>query len=327
MTKAMIWSASDALLPASFPMPTAHPFTTAQARARGISGRRLQMLHDSGHLRRLLRGVYASAQAPDDLRFRAAAVSLVVPRQAVVTDRTAAWLHGVPILPRTALREVPPIEVFRTDDARVRRPGVTGGRRGLLARDVMEVYGVRVTTPARTALDLGRMLWRYDALAALDGFLRRGVDREALLRDLSRFRGYRGVRQLRPLLLIADRRAESPGESALRLHWYDAGLPEPTLQHWIDGDDGIPRYRLDLALPELRYAAEYDGELHHSSPDDRADDEERRSWARRRGWTIDVFLKEDVYGLSPRAPDRLRAGQVQARRTLPIWHPGEPGPE
>ncbi len=61
----------------------------------------------------------------------------------------------------------------------------------------MELGGLRVTTPVRTACDLGRLLWRFDALAALDGYLRIGVDRDEVLLEMPRFRGYRGVRQLR----------------------------------------------------------------------------------------------------------------------------------
>ena len=108
--------------------------------------------------------------------------------------------------------------------------------------------------------------------------------------EINRFKGYRGVRQLRALAPLGDARAESPGESALRLHWYDAGLPKPELQVWIHSDTGSPIYRLDIADPEVRYSAEYDGEEVHTSAHDREYDESRRLWIEdHRAWTIDPF--------------------------------------
>jgi very-short-patch-repair endonuclease len=195
----------------------------------------------------------------------------------------------------------------------VRRSGVDGGRRQMLERDVTHVGGVQVTTPTRTALDLGRLLWRFDALAALDGFLRVGVSHEQLLAEVERFRGFRGVVRLRELLPIADGRSESPAESALRLHWYDAGLPRPELQCWVQADDGSPIYRLDLALPDLKFCAEFDGRQFHSSPEDVQADNARRAWlVNERRWHVEVFQSENVYGPTPDAPTRLAASYRRA---------------
>jgi hypothetical protein len=266
-----------------------------------------------------------ATQARDDLLLRACALALVLPRTAVVTDRTAAWLHGVEILPRSALLQVPPLQVAHVDDTRVRRPEVDGRRRGLLPTDVTVVEGVQVTTALRTALDLGRLLWRFDALAAIDGFLRLGVPHEVLIAEIGRFRGYRGVRQLRVLAPLGDGRAESPAESALRLHWHDAGLPAPEPQRWVYSDEGVPLFRLDLTDPDVRYAAEYDGEEFHSSADDREYDENRREWMReQRAWVIDPFTKVEVYERGADPVARLRAGYAQARRQLNRWTPRRP---
>ena len=313
------WTNADGLLGAEAPVPLDVPFTRGQALALGLSLRDLRLLTDAGLLRRVLRGVYAAAQAPDSVLFRATALSLVLPDRAVVTDRAAAWLHGMPLLKRGAHLEAPPLEVCHTTDTRMVRPGIDGHRRGLLKTDVAVVHGVRTTTPLRTALDLGRLLWRYDALAALDAALRIGVPYGAMLAELPRFRGYRGVRQLRALLPIADGHAESPGESALRLHWHDAGLPAPEPQFWLHDDHGAQVFRLDLALPALRLAAEYDGVEHHTSAADRAYDESRRLWIRERGWTLVVLTKEHVYGPRLEATEILRGALVEARRAFPRW--------
>lgn len=311
------WMNDVALLNSDAPLPLDAPFTLAGASKLGVSRRTMRTLLARGLVRRVGQGVYAAAQAPDTVEFRARAVSLVVAPSAVITDRTAAWLHGVDLLPRSRTSQMPPIQAFLRPGHRCTRPEVQSGERRLEPRDVIEFHGVRVTTALRTACDLGRMAWRFDALAALDQFLRLGVDHEVLLEEVSRFKGYRGVVQLRYLAPIADARAESVAESALRLHWYDACLPTPELQWWVFNALGEGIFRLDLALPEAQFAAEYDGEAFHSAPADVESDEERRGWLRdQAGWHLEVFTKRDVYGHHNGAPLRLQAGLAKARRAL-----------
>ncbi len=312
---------STGLLGSAFPLPLDRPFAHAEARRCGLSARELAELVERALLRHPLQGVYLAAQAPDDIEQRVRSVALVLRPGAVVTDRTAAYLHGVDLLERTAPTTPPPISVFSAQASRVRRDGVGSGIRMLARRDVMEIGGIVVTTPTRTVCDLGRLLWRFDALAAIDLYLKYGVPKEAIVSEASsgRFRGYRWIRQLRTLAPLGDARSESPGESALRLHWIDAGLPDPEPQRWVEDDHGVGIYRLDLTAPELRYAAEYDGEEFHSEAE-RAADAERRDWMRvHRGWIIDVFRKDSVYGRRPDPSDRLRSGIVKARATLAPW--------
>lgn len=309
------------------PLPLDRPFTMAQAAQLGVTRAQLRTLLGRSLVRRVVQGVYAAAQAPDGIEFRSTALALVVSPSAVVTDRTAAWLLGVDILPRSARLQVPPLSLFQAPGTRARRSDVLSGERMLLPRDVIDVNGVLVTTPLRTALDLGRLLWRFDALAALDAFLRLGVRHEEMILEVERFKGYRGVVQLRVLVVIADGRAESPAESALRLHWYDAGLPRPELQWWVHADDGTPLYRLDLAIPEVRFAAEYDGAEFHTADTDREHDSRRRTWLRdARRWTVEVFVNDDVYAPRADPSPRLRAGLRQARGALagPTTYPTLP---
>lgn len=310
------------LLGDQFPLPLSAAFTRAQAVEAGLRDHQLAALVDEGLVRRVLFGVYAAAQAPDSVAFRAQALSLVVPEYGVVTDRTAGWLHGVPTLRRGSHRTAPQLDVCDTRDTRMRRPGVDGRRRALSPDDVTVIGGIRVTTLLRTGCDLGRLLWRFDALAAIDGVLRAGVDPDELFAEIGRFRGFRGVRQLRVVAALGDPRSESPGESALRLHWYDAGLPKPDLQHEVLDGSGRVRCRLDVPAPEVRYAAEYDGEEFHTAEADRAHDRERRTWLREEAhWTVDVFTKDDVYGTRTSITARLREGFQTARRSVSVWRP------
>lgn len=322
MHRSPAWLPADlTLLDERCPLPCDRPFTSSQAHAAGVSRWFLKVLIERDLIRPVLRGVYVAAQVVDTIEVRAAALSLVIPESAVVTDRTAAWLHGIDILPRSATHRMPQIQVFGRTGSRLRRPGVASGTRQLRDDDIMVVDGVLVTTKLRTALDLGRGLNRFEALGALDAFLRAGVDHEELLGQVERFRGDRGVVQLRFLAPLADARAESPAESALRLHWYDAGLPRPELQIWVYDDHGAAVFRIDLGLPELRFGAEYNGRAFHGE-DRRQRDEDRLEWlGEQRGWHIEVFVDADLNGPEAHPEARLRDGLKTARTRSGLWVP------
>jgi hypothetical protein len=268
------------------------PFTADDAYRRGITKRRLTQAVEQGHLVRLLRNVYLRADIELTVEIRAAAAARVLNPHGVVCDRSAAWIWGVDCFEYRELDCHPPLEIFTLRGNRAsRRPQVRGGQRDLDPIDWAMVGGVRVTTPIRTALDLGCVLSRRDALAAMDALARQcGLTAADLIRQLRRYVGRRGVVQLRELAVLVDPRAESPGESWTRLEMHDHGLPRPEVNWWVIVD-GLPRYRLDLAYPHARVAIEYDGEEHHSSEADRRADAERRAWLGQRGWTVIVVTK------------------------------------
>jgi transcriptional regulator with AbiEi antitoxin domain of type IV toxin-antitoxin system/uncharacterized protein DUF559 len=274
------------------PMLPDHPFTRFELADVGLTSWQLRSLLRARTVRRVLTGVYVDASLADSTQLRAHAAARVLTPNAVLCDRTAAWLHGVDLRWQRQRDWVPPLEAFvLRGAARVQRRQTMGGERDLAARDVMEVHGVRVTTPLRTALDLGARLGRCEALAALDA-LSRAYDlaHEELQRELPRYRRRRGVVQLRELVALCDARAESPGESWTRLTILDAGLPPPEPQVWVT-EDGREIFRLDLAYRHARVAVEYDGEEHHGELQ-RAADSARRDWLRSRGWTVVVVRKD-----------------------------------
>ena len=185
----------------------------------------------------------------------------------MLCDRTAAWVLGVDCFRYAELDCIPPLEscVLRGHEPTERRE-VVGRTRDLREDDIIEIGGVRVTTPLRTAADLLCLLPRREALAAADALMRlHGFTVAELRRLLVRYYRRRGVVQARSLAPLVDGRAESSGESWARLEINDHGLPVPTPQHWVLVD-GVPTYRLDLAYPRARIAIEYDGEAHHSAP-------------------------------------------------------------
>lgn len=270
------------------------PFTWTQAKAHGITRSELTRALRGRQIRKVLTNVYVRADQPDTQELRVNAARLVLSPFMVVCDRTAAWLHGVDVFDYHDLDVHPPLEVYvRRGHPRTRRPQCAGGTRDLRPEDVCRLDGVAVTTPIRTAMDLGCKLSRRAGLAALDAFMRQhGITREQMQALIPRYFRRRGVVQLRELLSMTDPRAESPGESWTRLEIIDAGLPTPEPQYWVVVG-GRPIYRLDLAYPHARVVAvEYDGREFHEGDAQEAADEERRAWLRRRGWTVIVLDKD-----------------------------------
>jgi hypothetical protein len=252
-------------------------------------------------VKRLLHNVYVDARLADTVELRVAAAALVVTPGSVFCDRTAAWIHGVDVFDYRELEILPPLEVVVLSERhRVERRGCAGGERDLAPFDVVNLGDVRVTTPLRTALDLGCSLPRGTAISALDMFMRlHGVTRSMLHLSLPRYRGRRGVVQLRELVELADPRSESPGESRVRLAIHDADIPAPEPQWWVFERE-VAIYRLDLAYPKHRVVVEYDGEeFHDRTEEQRLNDEERRDWLRRRGWTV-IVVKKGALGMGSR---------------------------
>lgn len=289
-------------------LPPDRPFTSSSAREHGLTYDMLRQLVLLGLLVHPLRGVYYVAGLIDSLELRVAVLKLVVPPGAVVTDRTAAWLWGAQrVLPPGAHLEVPPISLFCLPGSRLRNKLVESGQRMLLPTDIEMVDGLRVTTPLRTACDVGRLLHRdqaigvLDALAALNRF-----DPSQLLAETARFKGFRGVLQLRYLVPLVDKKSGSPGESTLRLRWIEVPLPRPECQVEVCAPDGRSFF-VDIGLADQRFGAEYFGEEFHGE-EQREDDENRLNWLReQQAWTLTVARKHNVYGASQDIDDLLIA--------------------
>ncbi len=305
------------------PLPLDVPFTAPVAKALGVPRQHLTWLCRQGLLRQVLAGVYVAAQVRDGIVLRAGALALVVPEDCVIVDRHAGWLHGAEmVLAPNEHITISPLRVFRpSGHGRLRNVLADSGERNLLERDITEIRGLAVTTPIRTAWDLGRVRWPEQALAALDAMLRLAVfSHDELLAGIERFRGQRWVTTLRAFAPLADGRAASPGESVLRLRWLDTGLPRPIPQFevWVDG---VLLAILDLAHPDLWYAAEYDGEEWHTSPEQRQHDAVRREAVEEQGWVVDPFTKKNVFGRQADATELLIAGaaRAQAQRRTRVY--------
>jgi hypothetical protein len=157
----------------------------------------------------------------------------------------------------------------------------------LLDGESQRLNGPSVTTPERTAFDLGRRgtlgraVANLDALAAATDFKVSDVEELA-----ANHRHTRGLRQLDAALELVDGGAQSPKETWLRLLLSNAGFPRPATQIPVLGPDGYPRYFLDMGWEDIMLAAEYDGDQHWTDPAQYAWDVDRQEYSDRLGWTV-----------------------------------------
>jgi hypothetical protein len=115
--------------------------------------------------RPIFRDVYVPKQHVLTVQDRTVGAWLWSKRNAVITGVAASALHGAEWVQADI-----PIEL-RMDCSRPPR-GIIARDNNLLSDEVMYVSELRVTTPARTAFDLGRYLRRGQALARLDALMR-----------------------------------------------------------------------------------------------------------------------------------------------------------
>lgn len=209
--------------------------------------------------RPIFRDVYVPKRHIVNLGDRTVGAWLWSNRKAVIAGVAASAVHGAEWIDAAI-----PIEL-RLDCSRPPR--------GIIARDnkffddeVMCVGDLPVTTPARTAFDLGRHLRRGQALARLDALMRAApfsIEDVQLL--AKRHRGARGIRQLRQLLPLVDGGAASPQETRLRLLFIDNGFPKPTTQIPVVDEWGVLVRTVDMGWEDFMVAAEYDGDQHQTS--------------------------------------------------------------
>lgn len=267
---------------------TGAPFRVADARALGVSARRLQ----GSLFRRICRDVYVAAHVPDSYELRLQVASLLLPDASAISGQAAAWVHGVDI--RASVDDL--IEVT---DSRHQMPlarGVLLPREApLWDGDIVEVNGIFVTSPLRTAFDLTRRASLTEAVVAMDAMWAAGlVDPDELLRYAAERPGWPGLRRLEHAASLADRGAGSPMESRLRMLLRDGGLPRPVTQYKVPDGYGGTVAEVDLAFPERELGVEYDGRVHESNRQ-RVKDLRRDNRLRAVDWTVLYYSAADYY--------------------------------
>ncbi|HEX6685372.1 MAG TPA: hypothetical protein VF062_21485, partial [Candidatus Limnocylindrales bacterium] len=209
---------------------------------------------------RLFRDIYADARLERTHKLMCLAVqTFLLPEGAVISGRSAAHLFGVPYVGADD-----PVEVLAP-----RKLGPINGVRIHIARIDAADRVVRgrwtLATPLRICWDLACWLDVIEAVVFVDALAGRGlVDHARLVDYAHRRRGARGHARFLKVVELMDAGAESPPETRLRVRLVFAGLPRFVAQYQVIRDGSFVA-RVDLALPELKIAVEYDGRWHASA--------------------------------------------------------------
>jgi hypothetical protein len=189
----------------------------------------------------------------------------------------------------------------------------------VLARgETQSVAGMCVTTPARTAFDMGRRSGLEDGVQRIDALMNatdvKVADVEAVI---ARHPGVRGLNQLRQTLDLVDGGAESPYESLTRLLLIKGGFPRPQTQIRVIDKHGKV-WRIDMGWLEWLVGVDFEGAHHWTNPKQRTKDVERYAVLPELGW-IDVRLTSGIYHNNPQSfLDRAGAALV-ARGCPKTW--------
>lgn len=285
------------------------PFRGADAvQGSRLTARQLQQFYTA-----VYPGVYVPRWVELSAAERARAAWLWSRRQGTVAGLSASALLGAkwvePSLPAQLVhtnRRPPAMLVVHSE---VLPPG-----------EVTRVGDIAVTTPARTAFDIGRRLPVEPAVQRIDALMNATgltvTDVEAVVADHP---GVRGLGALRTALRLVDGGAASPYESLTRLLLVRAGLPPPETQICVTDAHGFVVAYLDMGWREHRVGVEYDGAQHWTDPKQRRRDIERLADIEALGWIV-VRVSSDMLRTSATVVARVRAA-LESRTTVRISTP------
>lgn len=278
-------------------------FSLQEAESVGVSIDRMRHLVALGDCRRVARGQYVCTAAtieqtlPDRIRSRLARHG----DDYVVAHATAAQLHEL----RTPyLAQLSDERIWLLRDPDVAWPHHRLDVATLPAQfdpgHVQILGDLRVTTLARTAMDLARGCTLERALVPIDHALARGVPRGALVELAVFMKGWPWSRVFEPALDMASALAESGLESMARGAIRLAGVEDPELQLEIRGLSG-KRYRVDMAWTAPRVILEIDGQEKYEDSEAPTvtaplfKEKQREDDLRRADWDVVRWTYEDVF--------------------------------
>ncbi|WP_204815065.1 endonuclease domain-containing protein [Mycobacterium riyadhense] len=239
------------------------------------------------------------------LREKAVAEWLWSHRQGVLAGLTAASWHG-----SKWIDEHLPMELIWSN-ARPPR-GIQTFDVTLQPNEFYLVNGLPVTTPQRTAYDIGRRKPIGTAIAYLDALMGATGVKAHEVAEIAE-------QQLDSALELVDTGSQSLKETWLRLLLIRAGLPRPKIQIPVLTKDGAQVYYLDMGWEGLKVAVEYDGEHHRLNRGQYTRDVRRSEALERLGWLIIRVVVTDRPGeIIRRVRDALefRASKLRTDRDL-----------
>ncbi|HET9123810.1 MAG TPA: type IV toxin-antitoxin system AbiEi family antitoxin domain-containing protein [Solirubrobacteraceae bacterium] len=253
--------------------------TRAQLVARGVASGSIGSALELGRLYRVHQGVYSIVPAGARPRLAAEQAALLAcGATAVLSHRSAAWLHGL------IDRQPSPVELTVVGDRARRRPGLVVHRaRAMDSADLTRIGSLPATSVARTVLDLSPALADVALEPMIDRALR-GTSRSAFLSTLGRAEGRPGAARVRALLDPArpSARTRSRAERRLLDLIRAGGLPAPECDVPLGDHGRIP----DLLWREQKVIVEFDSWEYHSGPASFHDDRARHNELTAQGYQI-----------------------------------------
>jgi very-short-patch-repair endonuclease len=277
-----------------------------QLRDFGLGLRQIEHLERSGAIIGTVRGAYRTPSAPVTELSRCAAWCLAHPHVSVA-GVTAGRIWSFRKLP--ADRRIHLLGPRSSNPSTVSPGVVTYHTNAIRAADIIHRRdGIRVTSRARTAMDLGRTLSAPAHRSVIEQAAHEGnLTRADLLAVGLPFAPYRPwvVSFLDVVMDRIEGNAESHAEwrvgEALRSH----GVTGLVRQFSLSRRGRTIRF--DLAVPTLRWAVEVDVFPTHREPDGIAADAERDGFARAGGWMVDRISVHDYEQAFDRTIARLVA--------------------
>jgi predicted transcriptional regulator of viral defense system len=293
--------------------------------AVGVTPEQMRSRLDAGLWVRLLPGAYAPAEVAacagrdpvERARLLVAAANLRL-GPCVAGHESATVLYGLPLLTEpAAVTVVRPAGRQRRVETPIGRLVVTTA--SLSSADVRRVDRVPVTSPARTFVDVARLLGVDDGVVVADAVLREGLATEEELHEaLRRCVTWPRIRDAAVAAMLADGRAESPLESLTRIALRRQGLPPPVPQYWVVDRKYRCRYRVDLGWPDRWVVLECDGLNKYVGSPDAANalvaEKLRQERLEELGYVVVRVTWRQVNRDPARVADRVRAAFIRAGR-------------
>ena len=276
------------------------PFVGTEAVASGLLTKsQLETRHV-----RLFRGVYIDRETDLTATVRAKAGWLWTGSRGIVAGFSAAALHGSKwVDDRRAVELI--------HDNHHCAAGIQLHRDVVEADEIEMIGGVAVTSPTRTALDLGCWYPTMTAVAGIDALAGateiKAADVELLAR---RYAGRRGIARARRAADLFDAGAQSPKESWLRVVLIEAGLPRPRTQIPVLDEFGSVFAYLDMGWEDVKVGVEYDGDHHRGDRSQYNWDIRRLERLQHRGWVLVRVVAGDRPGDIVRRARSARAGRT-----------------
>ena len=281
---------------------------TSQLRTVRADERKLRQAAARGELVQVHRGAYVRTDAwsaldhREQYRRRVIAAALASRSHPVLSHQSAAAVWGIPIVggdPSVVHVLTSATAGTRTENG-FRRHAATAG-----SDDIVERDGVRVTSLARTLIDLARLVTFPAAVAAIDWSLRPPTKGALPRTDIAALQEYfdgqlatHHRRRVHRALEFASSLAESPGESVSRATIHELGFPAPVLQCRVEDARGLAGIT-DFAWPQHGLLGEFDGLVKYT-----------RNMARAGENVEEIVVREKV------REDRLRATGRRVARWL-----------